>query len=138
MYKNGSGKREQTKLPVNRAIYSDANPLFKMKFFPRFGAVMVLLMKHQQYQVNAFWRMGCSTIVNGRIDPIVNPGKLSSHSHTIVGGSNIGIDSSYESMINSACTSCEIQADKSAYWAPILYVLSIKRGLRHVSWYKFD
>lgn len=104
-----------------------------MKFLPRFGAVMVLVMEHQQYQVNAFWRMGCSTILSGRIDPIVNPGKLSTHSHTIVGGSNIGIDSSYESMINSACTSCEIQADKSAYWAPILYVLSIKRGPHRVS-----
>lgn len=98
-----------------------------MRFFLRFGAAIVLLLGPQQYQVKAFWRMGCSTIMNGRIDPIVNPGNLSSHSHTIVGGSNIGIDSSYESMINSACTSCEIQADKSAYWAPILYVLGLQR-----------
>lgn len=118
---------------MTSAIYAYANLLSKMKFLPRFGAVMVLVMEHQQYQVNAFWRMGCSIILNGRIDPIVNPGKLSTHSHTIVGGSNIGIDSSYESMINSACTSCEIQADKSAYWAPILYVLSIKRGPHRVS-----
>lgn len=100
----------------------------KMRFSPRFGAVMVLLLELQQHQVKAFWRMGCSTIINGRIDPIVNPGTLSFHSHTIVGGSNIGIDSSYESMINSACTSCEIQADKSAYWAPVLYVPGLERG----------
>lgn len=103
-----------------------------MHFFQRFGAVMVLMLEHQRHQVNAFWRMGCSTMINGRIDPIVNPGRLSSHSHTIVGGSNIGIDSSYNSMINSACTSCEIQADKSAYWTPILYVLNIKRRRHHV------
>jgi hypothetical protein len=95
-----------------------------MRSSTRYGAVIgVLLLSIQQRQVNAFWRMGCSTIINGRIDPIVNPGGLSSHSHAIVGGSNIGVDSSYESMINSACTSCEVQADKSAYWAPILYVL---------------
>lgn len=108
-----------------------------MKFFAKFGAVMVLVLEHQQYQVNAFWRMGCSTILNGRIDPIVNPGKLSTHSHTIVGGSNIGVNSSYESMINSACTSCEIQADKSAYWAPILYVLRIKWGPHRMAPSKF-
>lgn len=83
---------------------------------------MVLLLDLMHYQVNAFWRMGCSTILNGRIDPIVNPGGLSTHSHTFVGANNIGIDSSYESLMNSACTSCEIQADKSVYWAPILYV----------------
>lgn len=108
-----------------------------MKLFAKLGAVMVLVLEHQLYQVNAFWRMGCSTILNGRIDPIVNPGKLSTHSHTIVGGSNIGVNSSYESMINSACTSCEIQADKSAYWAPILYVLNTKRGPHRVAPSKF-
>lgn len=122
---------------MTNAIYAGATPTSKMKFFAKFGAVMVLVLEHQQYQVNAFWRMGCSTILNGRIDPIVNPGKLSTHSHTIVGGSNIGVNSSYESMINSACTSCEIQADKSAYWAPILYVLRIKRGSHPVAPSKF-
>ncbi|KAK2615133.1 hypothetical protein N8I77_001909 [Diaporthe amygdali] len=92
-----------------------------MKCSLEIGAVIVLQLGLLPCGVSAFWRMGCSTIMNARIDPIVNPGGLSSHSHTIVGASNIGIDSSYESLINSACTSCEIQADKSAYWAPILY-----------------
>lgn len=123
-------------MPVNSTVYADKSLPNKMRFFLRFGAAIVLMLELQQYQVNAFWRMGCSTIMNGRIDPIVNPGKLSSHSHTIVGGSNIGIDSSYESMINSACTSCEIQADKSAYWAPILYVLGLKRGSHPMPWIK--
>lgn len=104
-----------------------------MKFSPKYGAMMMLLLEIHLDQVDAFWRMGCATMLNGRIDPIVNPGRLSSHSHTIVGGSNIGIDSSYETMINSACTSCEIQADKSAYWAPILYVLSNRGRLKSSS-----
>lgn len=69
----------------------------------------------------AFWRMGCSQIMNARMDPISSPGMVSGHTHTIVGASNIGISSDFDSLINSACTSCEIQADKSSYWAPLLY-----------------
>ncbi|GAM82547.1 hypothetical protein ANO11243_005290 [Dothideomycetidae sp. 11243] len=72
-------------------------------------------------QASAFWRMSCSLIMQGRIDPIVNPGALAAHSHTITGGSNIGVNATYASLINSQCTSCEITADKSAYWTPNLY-----------------
>lgn len=64
--------------------------------------------------------MGCGAMVTARMDPVVFPGVVSPHTHTLVGGSNIGISSTYETLINSACTSCEIQADKSAYWAPLL------------------
>lgn len=34
---------------------------------------------------------------------------------------DIGVNATYESLVNSACTSCEIGADKSAYWTPLLY-----------------
>ena len=35
---------------------------------------------------NAFWRLPCSQpVLNSRVDPIVNPGKPSGHSHTIMG-----------------------------------------------------
>ena len=34
---------------------------------------------------------------------------------------DIGVNATYESLLNSACTSCEIGADKSAYWTPLLY-----------------
>ncbi|KAK5148930.1 hypothetical protein LTR04_000305, partial [Oleoguttula sp. CCFEE 6159] len=71
--------------------------------------------------VDAFWRMNCGVIQTGRIDPIVTPGGISSHVHKIAGGYNIGLNSSYEDMTNSKCTSCEIGADKSAYWTPQLY-----------------
>lgn len=36
----------------------------------------------------AFWRMNCDFIEIGRIDPIINPGGLAAHAHTIVGGSS--------------------------------------------------
>jgi len=35
---------------------------------------------------NAFWRMPCTKpVLDGRVDPIVNPGKASGHAHTIMG-----------------------------------------------------
>ncbi|GAB7342552.1 hypothetical protein MBLNU457_g0730t1 [Dothideomycetes sp. NU457] len=70
---------------------------------------------------NAFWRMNCGVIQTGRVDPLVNPGAIAAHAHTIVGGSNIGVNATYESLLASECNSCEITADKSAYWTPLLY-----------------
>ncbi|KAF2218314.1 hypothetical protein BDZ85DRAFT_311109, partial [Elsinoe ampelina] len=69
----------------------------------------------------AFWRMNCGIIQVGRVDPIINPGALAQHAHTISGGSNIGVNATYASLVNSACNSCEIFPDKSAYWTPNLY-----------------
>ena len=35
---------------------------------------------------NAFWRLPCSKpVLNSRVDPIINPGQPSAHSHTIMG-----------------------------------------------------
>ena len=38
--------------------------------------------------VDAFFRGNCAKIQVGRIDPIVNPGALAAHCHSIVGGSS--------------------------------------------------
>lgn len=38
--------------------------------------------------VDAFWRMNCGIIQTGRVDPIVNPGAISSHAHKIAGPSS--------------------------------------------------
>ena len=89
---------------------------------------------------DAFWRMSCSTIQTGRVDPIVSPGKVASHVHRIAGASSkcsllskwlfskqsdlmldIALDSTYHSLQSSNCTSCEIKKDLSAYWTPLLY-----------------
>jgi hypothetical protein len=45
------------------------------------GIVLSLTVGH----VDAFWRMVCGTVAVGRIDPIVNPGGISGHCHTIAG-----------------------------------------------------
>ncbi|KAK4570039.1 hypothetical protein LTR86_003009 [Recurvomyces mirabilis] len=70
---------------------------------------------------DAFWRINCEIIQTGRIDPLVNPGTVAAHAHTITGGSNIGVNSTPADLVNSECTSCEVTADKSAYWTPLLY-----------------
>ncbi|KAL8903608.1 MAG: hypothetical protein Q9207_003810 [Kuettlingeria erythrocarpa] len=69
----------------------------------------------------AYWRLSCSTIQTSRIDPIINPNALSPHAHIIAGAANIDQASTYDSLLQSNCTSCEIQDDKSAYWTPLLY-----------------
>ncbi|KAL4722163.1 hypothetical protein ACLX1H_010938 [Fusarium chlamydosporum] len=71
--------------------------------------------------VEAFWRMSCSVIQTGRVDPIIAPGTFSAHVHKLSGASNVNIDSTFESLQASRCTSCEVQDDKSAYWTPQLF-----------------
>ena len=69
----------------------------------------------------AYWRINCGVIQTSRIDPIVSPGKVSRHVHKFAGAANIGPSSTYEDLQQAECTSCEVQADKSAYWTPQLY-----------------
>ncbi|EXJ86553.1 hypothetical protein A1O3_03506 [Capronia epimyces CBS 606.96] len=71
--------------------------------------------------VDAFWRMVCGTVQVGRVDPIISPGGISGHCHTIAGPNNINTTSTFDSLQASYCTSCSIQKDKSAYWTPQLY-----------------
>ncbi|ODQ56240.1 WSC-domain-containing protein [Saitoella complicata NRRL Y-17804] len=70
----------------------------------------------------AFFRLICNApLVVERADPIVSPGKISGHVHTIHGGSNFGLTTSYEELRASDCTSCMVQEDMSNYWTPSLY-----------------
>ncbi|KAL8999994.1 MAG: hypothetical protein Q9169_001239 [Polycauliona sp. 2 TL-2023] len=69
----------------------------------------------------AYWRLSCGISQTSRIDPIINPGSLSGHVHKFAGASNVNAQSTYESLLQAPCSSCEIQDDKSAYWTPQLY-----------------
>ncbi|KAI0039451.1 hypothetical protein FA95DRAFT_1577588 [Auriscalpium vulgare] len=72
--------------------------------------------------VHAFWRMPCTKpVLDGRYDPIVSPGVASSHAHTIMGGKNIGVSSTFSTMRASSCTTCKVKDDLSAYWTQQLY-----------------
>ncbi|KAH8733819.1 hypothetical protein BGZ61DRAFT_474462 [Ilyonectria robusta] len=71
---------------------------------------------------HAFWRMECPGRVGvARIDPIVNPGEISMHAHSIHGSSAFAETVTTESLQNGDCTSCRVTEDKSAYWHPSLY-----------------
>ena len=70
----------------------------------------------------AFWRLRCvSPIVVERADPIVNPGQLSGHLHTIMGGNAFGFNMDSNTALESTCTSCVVDGDFSNYWTPNLW-----------------
>lgn len=71
------------------------------------------------FAVNHFY--GNGPLTSGRMDPIVDPGKAATHSHTIQGGSNFKLTMNNEDLMNSKCTSSLVNADKSNYWTPSLY-----------------
>ncbi|KAJ5980903.1 hypothetical protein N7481_008201 [Penicillium waksmanii] len=73
---------------------------------------------------DAFWRLPCRGRTGvARLDPIVDPGEVSSHVHVIHGGGSFGMSANYETLLKSDCTSCGVEQDKSAYWTPALYFM---------------
>lgn len=81
---------------------------------------------------DAYWRMSCSIIQTGRLDPNISPGEVSAHVHKVSGASNFGLSNTYENLIASQCTSCEVQDDKSIYWTPQLYYQHTNGNLEEV------
>lgn len=70
----------------------------------------------------AYWLMGIENfITTERMDPVVNPGKVSGHVHSVLGGSNFRFNTNTEALRQSECTSIPIPEDKSSYWFPHLY-----------------
>ncbi len=70
-------------------------------------------------------RFGCSQLVVGRMDPLVNPGvAMSPHVHQVVGGNsfNVSMDPTTHDLVKkSTCTSCTFSEDFSNYWTAVLY-----------------
>jgi hypothetical protein len=70
----------------------------------------------------AFWRLPCKApIVVERSDPIVSPGLVSNHLHTIMGGNGFDYVMDYNSTQASTCSSCTVEGDNSNYWVPTLW-----------------
>ncbi|EEH05287.1 WSC domain-containing protein [Histoplasma capsulatum G186AR] len=70
----------------------------------------------------AFWRLPCRGRLGvARLDPLVNPGAVSSHAHVIHGAGNFGKSVTVDELLASDCTSCAIKQDKSIYWTPAAY-----------------
>lgn len=74
----------------------------------------------RSFAVNHFYGKG--PLVEGRVDPIVNPGTISPHAHTIQGGNAFGMSmTERQALDDSTCTSSLVKNDKSNYWTPKLY-----------------
>jgi hypothetical protein len=72
--------------------------------------------------------MSCpGRLVRERVDPIVAPGAVSGHVHTISGGSGFSPSMTFQDARASKCSSCTIKEDRSNYWSPQLYV-NFKNG----------
>ncbi|KAG5643284.1 hypothetical protein DXG03_001251 [Asterophora parasitica] len=71
---------------------------------------------------NAYWLMGIENfITTERLDPIVSPGGVAGHVHSVLGASNFGAEVTTAKLRESQCTSIPIAEDKSNYWFPHLY-----------------
>ncbi|KAI2613156.1 uncharacterized protein GGS25DRAFT_152747 [Hypoxylon fragiforme] len=64
---------------------------------------------------------GDGFLTEGPMDPVVNPGAAATHYHSIMGGSNFGISTQGNDLLDSSCTTAKIKNDKSAYWIPTLF-----------------
>lgn len=85
------------------------------------ASILVLLISSTE--VAAWFKIPCNTpLVVERIDPIVSPGFVGGHVHTVNGGSNFGVNSSSADLRASKCTSCSVREDLSVYWTPELYI----------------
>ncbi|KAG6018852.1 hypothetical protein E4U41_003538 [Claviceps citrina] len=67
-------------------------------------------------------------LTKGRLDPIVSPGKPSSHVHTVLGGSGFGLSSTGKDLMASNCSTALVKGDNSNYWFPSLYFKDPKTG----------
>ncbi|KAJ7042817.1 hypothetical protein C8F04DRAFT_55106 [Mycena alexandri] len=75
----------------------------------------------------AYWLMASNNILTTqRLDPVVSPGSVSTHAHSVLGGSNFNFNTSTTALRNSSCTSIPIPEDKSNYWFPQLYFQCVK------------
>ncbi len=93
-------------------------PVMEPTFDGRLGFAIFTLLGH----VAAFWVLGCSKpIAVERLDPIVSPGAVSSHVHTVMGGTAFNATMDYKTTQTSRCTTCGVTKDLSNYWAPTLY-----------------
>ena len=68
-------------------------------------------------------------LTEGRTDPIVSPGAVSGHVHTVMGSNAFSNSVTGADLFSkSTCTNAKLQADKSAYWMPKVYFHDKDKG----------
>jgi hypothetical protein len=76
------------------------------------------LASHQHSQIVNYFT---NPIFRGRADPVVTPGKPSSHVHLVFGGGGFNIEMSENQALDAKCSANNIKTDKSNYWQPDLW-----------------
>ncbi|KAI1814418.1 WSC domain-containing protein [Poronia punctata] len=73
--------------------------------------------------VTAFFRLPCSSpVAVERADPIISPGTVSMHLHTIMGSDAFNFTMDYQdTQTEATCSTCKVVEDMSAYWVPSLF-----------------
>jgi Domain of unknown function (DUF1996) len=67
--------------------------------------------------IDGFWRMPCAVFPDvARVDPVISPGNISSHAHSLHGSFGLSLNATYGQLVDSNTTSCAVKQDKSAYW----------------------
>lgn len=61
-------------------------------------------------------------LMDTRLDPIVNPGRCSSHVHSVFGAASFGSTVERSDITGDVETSNNVEENKSMYWAPSLYI----------------
>ncbi|KAK7037774.1 hypothetical protein VNI00_010735 [Paramarasmius palmivorus] len=85
-------------------------------------AIRALVSLAALTSAHAYFLVGVRNfLTTERIDPIVNVGTVSTHVHSVMGGSNFRVSTNTSFLRQSECTSMPIKEDKSAYWFPTLY-----------------
>jgi len=70
-------------------------------------------------EFGAFVVQRARPIVMARMDPIVDPGKVSGHVHSVAGAANFrNVPNTPQESAEAECASVLFQADKSNYWYP--------------------
>ncbi|KAI2638266.1 hypothetical protein GGS21DRAFT_510444 [Xylaria nigripes] len=72
--------------------------------------------------------IGDGFLSEGPVDPIVNPGTIGTHYHSIMGGRNFGPNTTGDDLLSSSCTTAMIKNDKSNYWINSLFFQDPKNG----------
>ncbi|KAF3912541.1 hypothetical protein ABW20_dc0109605 [Dactylellina cionopaga] len=71
---------------------------------------------------------GGKELTRCRLDPIVNPGGVAGHMHSIFGGNAFSASMPGDTAEKASCTNSNVKNDHSNYWVPSLYFQSPENG----------
>ena len=87
------------------------------------GALLSALTVPVTAQQGAYFVLegGGMPLVIERLDPILSPGQVSNHVHSIVGANSFQSTMDFAQTQTATCSTVSPKADKSVYWMPNLY-----------------